>query len=68
MDACNGSWADVIDQVAEDHAVHECRPQVFVQADLESHLDALREESEGSQVSSGNGGSNRVTGIYELRH
>lgn len=41
VDACDGSWADVIDQVAEDHAIHECSPQVFVQADLESHLNAL---------------------------
>ena len=54
VDACDGSRADVIDQVAEDHAIHEGGPQVFVQADLESHLDALREESEGSQSFSGN--------------
>lgn len=42
MDACDGPRADVIDQVAEHDAVHECGPQVFMQADLESHLDALR--------------------------
>ena len=41
MDACDGARADVIDQVTEDHAIHECGPQVFMQADLESHLDAL---------------------------
>lgn len=41
MDACNRSRADVIDQVAEDNTIHERSPQVFVQADLESHLNAL---------------------------
>ena len=41
MDAGNGSRADMIDQVAEDDAVQERGPQVLVQADLESHLDAL---------------------------
>lgn len=43
MDACNGSWADVVDQMAEDDPIHEGSPQVFMQADLESHLDALSE-------------------------
>lgn len=68
MDACDRSRADVIDQVAEDHAVHECGPQVFVQADLESHLDALGRKQREATLSSGNRGSNTVTGIYELRH
>lgn len=54
MDACDRSWADVIDQVTEDHAIHECSPQVLMQADLESHLDALWEEPEGSQLLPGN--------------
>lgn len=60
VDACNWTRADVIDQVAENHTVHECGPQVFMQADLESHLDALGEESEGIQLSTGNRGSNTV--------
>ena len=44
MDACDGSRADVVDQMAEDNAIHEGGPQVFVQADLESHLDALKRD------------------------
>ena len=30
--------------MAEDNAIHEGGPQVFVQADLESHLDALKRD------------------------
>ena len=47
MDACDGSRADVVDQMAEDNAIHEGGPQVFVQADLESHLDALKRDQHG---------------------
>ena len=46
MDACDGSRADVVDQMAEDNAIHEGGPQVFVQADLESHLDALKRDQQ----------------------
>lgn len=56
VDAGNGSRADVIDQMAEDDAVHERGAQVFVQAHLQSHLDALLGKSEGSQSLSGSGG------------
>lgn len=41
MNACDRARPDVIDQMAEDDTIHECSPQVLVQADLESHLDAL---------------------------
>ena len=56
MDACDGSRADVVDQMAEDDAIHEGSPQVFVQADLESHLDALgrnQKEANCSQATEG---------------
>lgn len=42
--------------MAEDDAIHEGSPQVFVQADLESHLDALgrnQKEANCSQATEG---------------
>lgn len=50
MDARDGSWADVVDQMAEHNTIDECSPQVFMQTDLQSHFNALVGRSEGSQL------------------
>lgn len=41
MDAGDGPWADVVGQVAEYDAIHECGPEVFMEGHFQPHLDAL---------------------------
>lgn len=44
VDAADGARADVIGQVAEDDAVHQRRPEVLGEDDLQPALDALRKD------------------------
>ena len=67
MDAWNGAWADMVEQMAEDDPIHEGSPQVFMQADLESHLDALGRNQKEANCSQAMEGKIQLWAFYELR-
>lgn len=53
MDAGDRPWADVVGQVAEHNAVHECGPEVFMEGHFQPHFDALGNGKQKEPVAMG---------------
>lgn len=51
MDAAHRAGADVIGQMAEHDSIHQRRPEIFREVDLQSALDALRTGIETGLIS-----------------